>query len=68
MNRPWLPLRLSDIKAIVLGLALVGAVAFLAIRFGNVPQQRANAGFGPDWQCTAVGQGDPVCVKKTGVK
>jgi hypothetical protein len=67
MNWPPLPSRYSEIKTFVLLVAIVGSLAFLAIHFGNLPQQRANAGFGPDWECTGVGKGDPVCVKKTGV-
>jgi hypothetical protein len=68
MIRPWFPTQFSEIKAIALGIVLVGAPAFLAMHFGNVPQQRTNAGFGPDWEYTGVGKGDPICVKKTGAK
>jgi hypothetical protein len=68
MSRPWFLTQFSEIKAIALGVVLVGALAFLAIHFGNDPQQRTNAGFGPDWECTGVGKGDPICVKKTGAK
>jgi len=28
------------------------------------PQQRTNAGFGPEWDCKAVPQGEPICIKK----
>jgi len=28
-------------------------------------QNTTNAGFGPDWECTAQGQGGPTCIKKT---
>ena len=68
MSRPWFLTQFSEIKAIALGVVLVGALAFLAIHSGDVPQQRTNAGFGPDWECTGVGKDDPICVKKTGAK
>jgi hypothetical protein len=64
MIKPSFLTQFSKIKAIALGIVLVGTVAFLAIHFDNVPQQRTNAGFGPDWECTGVGKGDPICVKK----
>jgi hypothetical protein len=41
-------------------LCLVAAAAMLG------PQQRTNAGFGPDWDCTAVPKGEPICIKKPG--
>jgi hypothetical protein len=43
--------------------ALLGACAVAAI---VGPQQGTNAGFGPDWDCTAVPNGEPVCIRKMG--
>jgi hypothetical protein len=60
----WTP----DRNAIVgLALALVVIVfAVVVIYFPDLQQRRANAGFGPDWDCTVQAKGDPVCVKKPG--
>jgi hypothetical protein len=63
----WLWLR-AEIKTVVLGVALVGILALLAIRWGYAPQQAANAGFGPEWDCTTTLKGGPVCMKKIGGK
>jgi len=38
-------------------VVVVGAFAFLVIYFPDFQQRRANAGFGPDWECTRSGQG-----------
>jgi hypothetical protein len=40
--------------------------AFVVIRFPDFQQRRANAGFGPDWDCTIVPKGEPICIKKPG--
>jgi hypothetical protein len=42
---------------IVLGLAAVLIAAEL------LPYRSHNFGFGPEWECTSAGQGEPVCVK-----
>jgi len=55
-------LRPGDYAAILLVIALAAAalVGLVKIPFkGNAP------GFGPDWDCSYAGQGDPVCIKKS---
>jgi hypothetical protein len=51
---------------VVLAVVIVGVFAFVMIRLPDIQQRRANAGFGPDWECTPVPKGDPVCIKKLG--
>jgi hypothetical protein len=53
-KREWL--------AIVFGAAIAGVVLFAALKFPA--EQRTSASFGPDWECTSVGGGDSVCLKK----
>ena len=49
-----------------LTVAIVIVFALVMIHFPNLQQQRANAGFGPDWDCVVQPKGDPVCTKKLG--
>lgn len=52
-----------DIVAVVLGVVICAGFLFVVIRSsGWWPP--SNLGFGPDWDCTRVGKGDPVCVKR----
>ena len=53
-----------ELPAIALALAIT--VALLAyIAFPNLSLwSQAHWGFGPDWQCSYAGQGEPVCVKR----
>ena len=57
----WYP-TCADIVGVLFVVALLGVVAAAAIMG---PQQRTNnAGFGPDSECKAVPQSEPICVKK----
>ncbi len=59
----WYPTR-ADVIGVLFVVALLGVVAVAAIKG---PQQRTNnAGFGPDWDCTAVPNSEPICIKKIG--
>jgi hypothetical protein len=58
----WQPTR-ADIKSILFALILVGLCAFVYVQY---PTFRQPTGFGPDWDCQSVPQGDPVCIKKPG--
>ena len=58
----WYPTR-ADVMGLLFVVALLCLIATAAI-LG--PQQRTNAGFGPDWDCTAVPKGEPICIKKPG--
>jgi hypothetical protein len=58
----WSLLTGRDIAAIILAAALLGAVLIASVEFPNL--FRSNGGFGPDWECTNPGHGEPICVKK----
>jgi hypothetical protein len=45
-------------------LVLLCVLAFLAVAFPTGVRQTTNAGFGPEWDCTLVPHGDPICVKR----
>jgi hypothetical protein len=64
----WHTLRRGDILGAAFVLAVLGGFVFLVVKFPNGVRQATNAGFGPDWDCTSVGKGDPVCVKKIDAK
>lgn len=58
----WRP-RLLDPREFV-GIFIVAALATLAIVAMSVPYNSSlSYGFGPEWDCSRAGQGDPVCVK-----
>jgi hypothetical protein len=57
-----LPIGKREWLAIALGVVMVGVVLFAALRFSA--EQRTRASFGPDWECTSVGSGENVCLKK----
>jgi hypothetical protein len=62
MPGDWFPMRRGDVIAVAIGLAIL---ALAAICFIYIPNwARTNAGFGPEWECTSVGKGDPVCIKR----
>ncbi|MEZ2329491.1 hypothetical protein AB6802_07190 [Mesorhizobium sp. RCC_202] len=56
----WPYLRRGDIAGILL-MAAVFAVLGYVLLFHPLRDQ--NFGFGREWQCTSVGQGDPICVR-----
>ena len=57
---PWYWKR-GDVAGALFVLALLGLMLFTFIRF---PGSTAATGFGPDWDCKSVPQGEPICVKK----
>ena len=63
----WIPPRRGDIAAIVLGgfLVLLIAVAVFALGGPLSLRARTNWGFGPEWDCTSLGRGEPLCIKKS---
>jgi hypothetical protein len=63
----WLPPRRGDIAAIVLGGLLVLLITIAVLALGGPPslRARANWGFGPEWDCTSLGRGEPLCIKKS---
>ena len=59
--RAWVMSSCRDVVAALVLIALVGILAFAFIKY---PAGSREAGFGPEWDCRYVGQGDPVCVKR----
>jgi len=59
--RVWLMSSRREAFAALVLIALVGALAFAFIKY---PVGSREAGFGPEWDCKYVGQGDPVCIKR----
>ncbi|SHG57165.1 hypothetical protein SAMN05443248_2000 [Bradyrhizobium erythrophlei] len=41
-------------------------IAFSFYWFPNFTKFKPNNGFGPDWDCTPVPRGQPICIKKLG--
>jgi hypothetical protein len=62
----WTPDRNGIVGATLVTIIVVTIFAFLVMHFPDFQQRKANAGFGPDWECTAQPKGDPVCIKKPG--
>jgi len=56
----WPYLRRGDIAGILFMAAVFALLGYVALFH---PLRDGNFGFGPDWQCTSVGQGDPICVR-----
>jgi hypothetical protein len=61
----WYPTR-ADIMGVAFVVVMVCLFAFAVIRFPDLQLRRANAGFGPGWDCTVVPKGEPICIKKPG--
>jgi hypothetical protein len=63
----WLRWHFAEHKAVILGALCVAALLVVGfVLFPGLTQNNTtNAGFGPDWECTAQGQGGPTCIKKT---
>jgi hypothetical protein len=59
----WLRWHFDQHRGLIFGLVILAAVLATIVLF-PVAQQNTNAGFGPDWECTAQGQGGPTCIKK----
>lgn len=64
MNWPWPPPRRGEIASIVVIAVIIAAVCFIWVKYPRMSWMVGTAGFGPDWDCTRPGQGDPVCIKK----
>jgi hypothetical protein len=66
MNWPrWNP-DLAGNAGTLLWVVVMLAVLAAAFIFFPASQHNVNAGFGPEWDCTAQAQGGPTCVKKLG--
>jgi hypothetical protein len=53
----------SDIMGILFALVVACLFVFVVVRFPHFHQA---TGFGPEWNCTVMPKGDPVCIKKPG--
>jgi hypothetical protein len=62
----WNPDRAGIIGVVSLLVVILAIFALVMIYFPNLQQQRANAGFGPEWDCVVQAKGDPVCTRKPG--
>jgi hypothetical protein len=62
----WTPDRNGQVGLVFAVVVIVCMLAVLVTYFPDIQQRGATAGFGPDWDCTAQAQGDPVCIKKPG--
>ena len=64
----WPPPRRGGILAIALMVAIVLALLVVGVRKTAVSALNGAAhGFGPDMECSTVGSGDPVCIRKPGL-
>jgi hypothetical protein len=62
----WNPDRNGIIGVIFALVVILSVFAVFVVYFPDYQQRRANAGFGPDWDCVVQAKGDPVCTKKPG--
>jgi hypothetical protein len=66
MNWPWLPPRRRDIACIFAVIIVVGIFVFVFTKYPYVGWMANKGwGFGPDWNCSYPGQGEPVCIKRS---
>ena len=63
MKWPWLPPSKGDIAAIIFAVLFASFAVFTLVRPPNYARIWNN-GFGPEWHCTSVGRGEPVCTKR----
>ena len=57
---PWVPSR-GEVLGLLFALVVIGLALFVLVQYPNF---RTATGFGPDWDCTRIPNGDPICVKK----
>jgi hypothetical protein len=60
--RPY-PTR-GDVMGILFIVVVLGLISLSFYWFPN--SKPNNNGFGPDWDCTPVPKGQPICIKKLG--
>jgi hypothetical protein len=67
MKWPWLFPTSQDVLTVMVVIVMIavgyGLFSF-ALKYPNPDVIRSNYGFGPNWRCTVVPGGEPVCVKK----
>jgi hypothetical protein len=65
MRWPY-PQRGDVIGLLFVAVILLGVIAVGYYQHTNALSNAGNYGFGPEWDCTANGRGDPICIKKLG--
>ena len=67
-KRPrWPPPKRGDLLAIAfVAFVLVVLLVVGILRPASLTRDGSNFGFGPDMECTGVGYGHPVCIRKLG--
>jgi hypothetical protein len=67
-KRPrWPPPKRGDLLAIAfVAFVLVVLLVVGILRPASLTRDGSNFGFGPDMECTGVGYGAPVCIRKLG--
>ena len=61
----WYPTR-GDVMGILFVLVVTCLLAFVLMWFPNFHQRWPASGFGLDWDCKIVPNGEPICIKKPG--
>jgi hypothetical protein len=61
----WYPTR-GDVMGVLFVLLVVCLIALRFIWFPRNFQPNSATGFGPEWDCTFVAKGEPICIKKPG--
>jgi hypothetical protein len=59
----WRLLTRRDVLGILAAVAILAVLAFAYVAF-PISGAGSHWGFGPDWDCTHPGEGDPICIKK----
>jgi hypothetical protein len=62
MKWPWPAPQKGDISAIILLMFMMASVLIFYLVSPRDPT--SNHGFGPGWECSDPGWGEPVCIKK----
>ncbi len=62
----WNPDRTGALRTVGMLALFIAAFAAITIFLPNLQRHRAQAGFGPDWDCVAQAKGDPVCIRRVG--
>jgi hypothetical protein len=60
----WRSLSSEDVRGIVLVAVLLVAVFCILVFYPDAGAKH-NYGFGPEWECKPMQQGDPICVKRS---
>jgi hypothetical protein len=67
MRWPQWYLRRGDVMSILFVIVVLCLVAFRLYWFPTIKVATGVVtGFGPDWDCTPVPRGEPICIKKPG--